>query len=193
MPQSQKRASNGKTARQLVCERIPDLKLSQESTSSVTIHAIDIVAPIKLWRGFEMQVRMATNNVNFNNAIIDHRPAGFLSRHHISNEFYACSDEGDIQGRFNNNVSNVMAAIFQSSGIMCEFSSGHSTTTACGGIPDNVLTMTNGTRALLVGEFKTPWAHSLIRSIRKPAYRPRLFGMLFDHIYNQYINVFILL
>lgn len=176
-----------------MCERIPDLKLSQESTSSVTIHAIDIVAPIKLWRGFEMQVRMATNNVNFNNAIIDHRPAGFLSRHHISNEFYACSDEGDIQGRFNNNVSNVMAAIFQSSGIMCEFSSGHSTTTACGGIPDNVLTMTNGTRALLVGEFKTPWAHSLIRSIRKPAYRPRLFGMLFDHIYNQYINVFILL
>lgn len=64
------------------------------------------------------------DNTNFNNAILGYHPAGFLNAKRIINELYTCSDEGDMQGRFNNNVSKIMAAIFQSEGIMCKLSPG---------------------------------------------------------------------
>jgi hypothetical protein len=103
--------------------------VAEMTTKSDATHPIDIIAPIRLWPGFEMQVRLAKNNAKFRDTILDHQPAGFLSTSHASRELYACSDEGDIQGRFNNNnVSKVMTAIFQSEGIMCKFSSG-------GGVP----------------------------------------------------------
>ncbi|KAJ9268529.1 hypothetical protein DTO212C5_5491 [Paecilomyces variotii] len=44
------------------------------------------------------------DNANFNNAILGYHPAGFLNAKRIINELYTCSDEGDMQGRFNNNV-----------------------------------------------------------------------------------------
>lgn len=184
MPGGKKRVAHGKNARQLFCERVPDLNLANQMTISKAIHPIDIVAPIRLWSDFEMQVRLATINTNFGNVILGHHPAGFLNANHTINELYACSDEGDVQGRFNNNVSKIMTAVFQSEGIMCKLSSGRSTTTDCGGVPDIVLTRIGGTQALLVGEFKTPWVHDLTAKVMDPVARPRLLGMLFDHIYD---------
>ncbi|RWQ97450.1 hypothetical protein C8Q69DRAFT_504117 [Paecilomyces variotii] len=47
------------------------------------------------------------DNANFNNAILGYHPAGFLNAKRIINELYTCSDEGDMQGRFNNNLGGI--------------------------------------------------------------------------------------
>jgi hypothetical protein len=47
---------------------------------------------------------MATSNGNIKGKL-DNQPAGFLGAMHTSKELYACSREGDKQGRFDNNVN----------------------------------------------------------------------------------------
>jgi hypothetical protein len=190
MAKSKKRTAYGKDTRQVFSTKIPDLKIAEIKTTSETIHPIDVVAPIELWLDFEKQARMATDNANFKETILQHQLAGSLSASHITKEHYVCSDENDVQGRFNENVSKVMTAIYQSEGIHCEFSSGRSTKTDCAGVPDIVLTEVHNTRALLVGEFKTPWIHDLINIIEDPSTRRRWLGMLVNHIYDQTLIYF---
>jgi hypothetical protein len=182
--------NSSSNAKQLFESKAPDLTLAQRKTIADTTHPTRIVAPLRSWQTFEMEVRTATTNANFRDVTLDHQPAGSLRKYHCSKELYACSDEGDIQGRFNNNISKVVTAVFKSEGIMCQFSSGRSTTTHYGGVPDIVLTRVNGTQALLVGEFKTPWVHNLDdnTSIR----RERRLGMLIRHAYSWHTDVLIL-
>jgi len=42
---------------------------------------------------------------------VAHQPAGRLATAHISNEHYACADEGDVQGQFNSNISQLQQSL----------------------------------------------------------------------------------
>lgn len=131
---------------------------------------------------------MAVENANLSQRFLHHElagPPGAASGSRISEEHCPCSNEGDVQGRFNQNVSNVLTALYQEEGIQCQFSSGHSTTTDCGVIPDIILLHVNDTGARVAGELKSPWAHSLIEVIRDPSLRCRCLGMLVVHVQNR--------
>ncbi|KAN0074858.1 hypothetical protein V8E54_007469 [Elaphomyces granulatus] len=171
-------------ARQVLSQRLPDLCVSAKRTQSLAIHEIDVITPLRSWDTFEMTVRQSIESVNFGSNVLDHRPAGRLNPYHISHEHYSCSDEMDLQGRFNARVSNPVAAVAGSQNIMVKFSSGKSTRTYCGGIPDVVLT-TMAHIALVAGEMKTPWVHDLDRSIvRNTRRRVRWLGQIGMYMYH---------
>ncbi|KAJ9405041.1 hypothetical protein DTO045G8_7214 [Paecilomyces variotii] len=185
MAPPRKRTAYLKDVKQILSARLPDLKIATKKTVSSAIRAVDIVAPIRLWQNFEMEVRIAVESANLGQKFLHHElagPSSATSGSRISEEHYLCSNESDVQARFNQNVSNVLTAIFEAEGIPCQFSSGNSTTTNCGGIPDVILLNVNGTDARVVGELKTPWVHSLIEVILDSSLRRRYLGMLVVHV-----------
>lgn len=185
-----KRTAYGKDAKQIISAKIPDLKMAEVQTVSMAFHHIDIVAPIKPWPAFEKEVRTKVENTKLPAEILLQEPAGPMSALYIAREHYACSDEGDIQGRFNHNVSNVMTAMYQSKGLQCMFSSGHATNTNCEGLPDIVLVANSNAQARLVGEFKTPWMHDLAEFMNLPHTRRRCLGTLIKYIVDHILMCF---
>jgi hypothetical protein len=150
------------TAKELVEDRLPDLRRGLSSTHHQAWHDIYYVGRLGSWTSFEKAVRKAKVSMQLNGNVLGCTiPNPQQHNYHLSKEQLLCGDEASVQARFQQNVGHVMTAVYYSLGINARFADAAASTDAdLGGIPDIVCLDESG-KTLMVGEVKTPWEHNL--------------------------------
>lgn len=157
------------TAKTVVKQSCPNLALGLNRTSSSAFHVKDFVGTLCQWTNFEVDVENTCSSFNWTplRAILSHRPKGTPGVAYLSNEHVVCGDETGVQGRFQNNVGQVISAALRAAGQSVAFGDYKASPPSLGlgqKVPDVVCFSTIPASLLVVGEVKTPWvpSHSLV-------------------------------
>ncbi|CAG8119969.1 unnamed protein product [Penicillium salamii] len=153
-------------AREAVEERIQDL-LVRNHTRSSALRTVRYVAPLHKWTRFEQEVRDAFERQDWgaHSSTITIRPLGPLGPHNTANEQVIVGDETGVQGRFQQNVSHVMSAVFGSQGLNIRFGDFKAAGVPYERTPD-VIILNDQNDIKVVGELKSPWVngHKLVEN-----------------------------
>lgn len=151
-------------AEDLVRLKLPDILQAPNTTVSQSTQNFEFTGTLGYWSNFEREVRKSTLSQKWTPHILTHQPGGVLpSPFYLTKEHYLCGDEYSIQGRFGQNVGQVMSAVFGSLGMDAGFADFKGCGAAMGKnekVPDYSVITQNGL-LLTAGEVKTPWAHAL--------------------------------
>ncbi|PGH13628.1 hypothetical protein AJ80_06260 [Polytolypa hystricis UAMH7299] len=158
------------TARHLVCSSFPRLLYGPAQTKSDSVQPLEFRGTLGYWSEFESEVRESTLSQIWTNEVLDHESTS-PGRCYLSQEHYACGDEYSVQGRFGQNLGQVMSAVFKALNLDirigdCKTYPGDAIgTSKSQKLPDFVLITERGT-LLAVGEAKTPWVHKFDEYLR---------------------------
>ncbi|WEW56990.1 hypothetical protein PRK78_002449 [Emydomyces testavorans] len=147
-------------AKHLVCSNLPDLHYGTDLAGSSTTHGLEYQGVLGYWAEFESQVRSSFLSQTWAQDTLTHedtsKDPGRLS---LSKEHYACGNKYSVQGRFAQNVGQVMSAVFESLGMNILFGDSKTCSTECGiggKLPDFVMITKEG-NLLALGQGETPW------------------------------------
>jgi hypothetical protein len=129
----------------IVWSRLPDLNLRQSHKTARAVRPYELqTTQLSNWTGFEQEVRQGTAPV-FGN------PVGFIQPV-PPNEHHIVANESGVSGRFVENVFEALGPVFEAQGLNFRF----------GDSPAAIIEDVQAPgRALVVGEFKTPWTRHL--------------------------------
>lgn len=153
----------------LVQSPLPKLNLGLNKTRNQSLRPLEYRQKLIYWSGFEPLVRETLDQLDLPDEILDLRNhPDIVGPNNIrGNEHVHCGDEISVVGRFQQNVGQVLSAIFQSLNWDIRFADfrtavgkdGKNENKKAGKkVPDIVLVKSDGT-LLMVGEGKTPWMH----------------------------------
>jgi hypothetical protein len=105
-------------AKAVLKERCPDLARSPHATNSSAIHDIDFLGTLYPWMNFEVDVKTSCATFDWTKLglVLSHKPKGEPGAAYLSHEHVVCGDETGVQGRFQNNVGQVLSAAFRAAG-----------------------------------------------------------------------------
>ncbi|KAB8215237.1 hypothetical protein BDV33DRAFT_208519 [Aspergillus novoparasiticus] len=147
------------TGKDIVQEPVPDLRVSEYSTSSDSTH--------EQWH---------VKSVKWSNKVLDYAPEGEDDHEfHVKKEQLLCGDEHSVVARFGQNVGHVMTSVLRG-GVGTRVRFGDYKCAApppvtFNKVPD-IAVMNDNYKMLLMGEAKTPWKHSII-AVENKEYRFR--------------------
>ena len=155
-------------ARDLVFSSVPPLRQATLRTLNDSTHELEFKGTLGYWSGFESEVRHSSLSQQWSHGILAYAATGnHVSDFDLSTEHYACGDEYSVQGRFAQNVGQVMTSVFGSLGMDIQFGDFKTCSSKVKGkVPDFVMTSESGT-LLAVGERKTPWVHKYHAIIKR--------------------------
>lgn len=108
----------GQKAKQVVEEAVADLQIGPVKTTSVALHDLRFVGPLVPWQNFKNDVRNTYQNTSWgeHQANLKHRPKGTTIFHHVERELVFCGNELSVQGRFMQNIGQIMSVISSAMG-----------------------------------------------------------------------------
>lgn len=154
-------------AREVVGERVPQLRKTPWHTKSSALHLTRYNGPLAKWSTFEQEVRDTCQQQPWSShtSTVALRPKGSPGPHNIAIEQYVVGDEAGVRGRFQQNVAHVVGAIFGSQGLNLAFGDLKSVASSFDITPDMIIMNMNAEQPEIkaVGEIKSPWvsAHFL--------------------------------
>ncbi|KAK2754652.1 hypothetical protein FQN54_006785 [Arachnomyces sp. PD_36] len=164
---------SGYSANHLVTSPLPQLRRADKRTLYPSTQRLEYKATLGYWSNFEKEVREANLLQQWDPSPLAHAPrGGSRNPFYLTNELYACGDEYSVQGRFAQNVGQVMTSVFGTLGMDGVFADYR----ACGGggphekVPDYAM-IADDSSLLAIGEMKTPWVHEFSDDIKS---EPRL-------------------
>jgi len=158
------KSGQAQRAKDLVEQAIPDLLVGPGATQSSAIHKIDFIGPLDVWDDFEKDVMAAYDQHDWHKhrTTLAHRPSGPLGPNNTATEHVHTGDEHGVQGRFQQNIGQIMTAIFKSQGMQLSFGDFKCASEDYENTPD-AAGVDNAGALIFVGELKVPWvkAHFL--------------------------------
>ena len=108
----------GQKAKQVVEEAVADLQIGPAKTTSLALHDLRFVGPLVPWKNFKNDVRDTYQNASWeeHQAILKHRPKGTTGIHRVERELLFCGNELSVQGRFMQNIGQIMSVISSAMG-----------------------------------------------------------------------------
>lgn len=151
----------------VVKQPLPELAEGPGQTRNSAIHPIRFIGRLTPWANFNQQVMETFGQHSWSSATLSHRPMGTARFYTIGQDFVRCGDENGVQGRFEQNVGQVMTAVFASQGIDITFGDFKCSAASYRKIPDVAGTTWLGALRF-VGELKVPWVweHSLENALQ---------------------------
>lgn len=139
-------------------KRIPPLKQGPGSTKSSALHNIKYIDPLRKWVGFEQDVRAVLSHQDWHRhtSIVAYSPSGPPGPHNIAHEQVYVGDETGLQGQFQQNVGQIMSAVFGLQHYDLAFVDFKCSGDSYQRIPDVVIMEAHGS-IKAVGELKVPW------------------------------------
>ncbi|RFU35299.1 hypothetical protein B7463_g1042, partial [Scytalidium lignicola] len=151
-------------AKDLVQQPLPHLLVGPSSTENSSIRDINFIGPLEVWDNFKEDVMASFNENQWNKhrSTLSHRPVGEIKPLNTAFEHVHVGDEHGVQGRFQQNIGQIMTAVFKSQEIGLSFGDFKCTANNYTKIPDAVGIDEQGALQF-VGEIKVPWVedHSL--------------------------------
>ena len=146
----------------IVKQPLPELAAGPGQTRNFAIHPIRFIGGLTPWANFNQQVIEVFDRHRWSSATLLHRPMGTARFYTTGQDFVRCGDETGVQGRFEQNVGQIMTAVFASQGVDVVFGDFKSSRASYSKTPDVAGTTWLG-ELRFVGELKVPWvfAHSL--------------------------------
>ncbi|PYI10687.1 hypothetical protein BO78DRAFT_403753 [Aspergillus sclerotiicarbonarius CBS 121057] len=153
-------APKGLTAKEVVQRPIPALAVGVNYTRSSALHPILFVGALAPWPDFEVSVRQTIESFRWYRRVVQHEQrSGYIPPWNVTIEHTRVGDEGEVQGRFNQHVSQLGSAVFRSQEIDLVLGDFRATTAAYRRVPDVAAATTSSGQLRFVGELKTPWVH----------------------------------
>ncbi|GKZ86302.1 hypothetical protein AnigIFM56816_001354 [Aspergillus niger] len=170
-------------AQDLVVQPLPTLQIGPKHTTSSAIHRISFTGKMRPWDNFVSDVENFCNAFQWKGNRVSTTDSAQLAPHHLSQEQISVGDETGAQGRFNQNVGQVMGGVFLSEEHDIKFGDFKSCVLdeVYSRVPDSVMRTAAGS-PLAVGEIKVPWVpkHRIRDALlgRKEALFRRLIGQI---------------
>jgi hypothetical protein len=142
----------------IVWSRLPDLNTRQHHKTARSDRAYKLqTSQLSNWTGFEQEVRQNTASVIGN-------PINFVPLV-PANENYVVATESGTSARIVENIFQAIGAVFEAQGLDVRFGdSPAGASVQFNSFPDAIIeNLQDPGRALVVGEFKTPWTRQLDR------------------------------
>jgi hypothetical protein len=110
-------------AKAVLKKSCPDLARGVKNTTSSAIHDSVFVGTLRRWPNFEVDVENTCASFNWTQLgqVLSHKPNGIPGPAYLSYEHIICGDVTGVQGRFQNNVRQVMSAALQAVGQFVAF------------------------------------------------------------------------
>ena len=158
---------NALRARDLVKQRLPDLRVGPGKTKNSALHHLVFAGTLEEWPNFEEHVWRACRNHAWGPRILAHQSTGRPKTYIPTRELVAVGDEHGLQGRFDQHVGQVMSGILESEGIDLVFGDFKCSSEDYERVPDVAL-FDNAGLLKAIGELKTLWvrAHDLEAALR---------------------------
>lgn len=160
------------TSEMAVRERLPGLLLGNYGTTSSALHNITFAGVLEEWTGFEANViaEFRSHEWSSSSRTLYNKPRGFVSPSSLRNEHVVVGDETGVQGRWQENVGQVMSAVYHDQRLSLTIGDFRASSSKYGKIPD-IACMTGvpqpgqqpgrpgppGHDLRFVGELKVPW------------------------------------
>ncbi|OJI91308.1 hypothetical protein ASPTUDRAFT_52982 [Aspergillus tubingensis CBS 134.48] len=147
-------------AQDLVLQALPTLQIGPGHTTSSAIHKVSFTGKMRPWDNFVSDVESLCNAFQWKGNRVANTDSAPLP-HHLSREQISVGDETGAQGRFHQNVGQVMGGVFLSEGLDIKFGDFKSCVLdeVYNRVPDSVMRRAAGS-PLAVGEMKSPWVSS---------------------------------
>ncbi|KAJ5592206.1 hypothetical protein N7537_009110 [Penicillium hordei] len=148
-----------KRPRDIATSPLPDLLVSDNRTTSSTLHKIQFAGPLLPWTGFTTAVKNAYNTQQWSNRVIQ---IGIQSRN-LTTERVFVGDEAGVCARFQQAAGQVLGAVFEAQSINIALGDFKCTGLSYSKTPDVVMLslpdLQNGNvqQLRVVGEVKVPW------------------------------------
>ncbi|OGM47973.1 hypothetical protein ABOM_002740 [Aspergillus bombycis] len=156
-------APNGLCSNVIVQDRLPDLLIGIKHTTSHALHPITFTGVLRHWPKFEQDVETTYLNFRWNRRVVDHQQkSGKVSMWNIRLEQTAVGDEMGVQGRWSQNINQIMSAVFLSQDIDLHLGDFRATTRNYTKTPDVAAASRSTGELRLVGELKAPGSRSMI-------------------------------
>lgn len=146
------------TSKLAVQERLPDLRTGQSRTRHVALHPVHYTGTITGWDGFARDVESAFDRhpwMNHHHHIFL-RPIQQPGPHSLLHEQVVVGDEHGVQGRWQQQLGQVISGVLQAQGRQLRFCDFKASVHSYDKTPD-VACITGAGDLRLVGELKTPW------------------------------------
>lgn len=148
-------------AKEAIKSPVPQLRIGLRHTSSNAIHLLDFVGDLAPWHAFTTNAWTFNREKNWDahQSTLGHRPKGEMPLYG-GIEHVVVGDETGVQGRFAENVGQVLTQVCRAFGLDLSFGDYKATTDwSVDGVPDSVC-MTSARALRILGEVKTPWVKS---------------------------------
>ncbi|GKZ34460.1 hypothetical protein AbraIFM66950_004735 [Aspergillus brasiliensis] len=148
-------------ARDLVLQALPSLQIGPEHTKNSAIHKVSFTGRMRKWDSFVSDVENFCNAFQWKGEPVSSTSSAPPAPHSLSLEQISVGDETGTQGRFNQNVGQVMGGVFLSENLDIKFGDFKSCVLDEGysRVPDSAMRTAAGS-PLAVGEIKIPWVGS---------------------------------
>ncbi|KAE8321299.1 hypothetical protein BDV39DRAFT_210880 [Aspergillus sergii] len=175
------------TAKDLVTERIEDLRVSKYHTDSDSTHDLYFVSDLGYWGNFERNAREYFQFARFSNKILDYAPEKEDDHEfHVRKEQLLCGDEHSVVARFGQNIGHVMTSVLRGGmGTKVRFGDYKCVKpdVTFNKVPD-IAVMDDSYDVVLVGEAKTPWKHDIIENEPKNIVFRKYLGQIAGYMYD---------
>jgi hypothetical protein len=148
-----------KRSRDIVISPLPNLRVSDNRTTSSAIHQIRFVGPLLPWTGFTTAAKNAYDTQQWSNRVIQIS----TSARSLTDEKVFVGDEAGVYARFQQAAGQVLGAVFEAQAIDIALGDFKSTGLAYNKTPDVVMLSlpdpqnNNAQQLRVVGEVKVPW------------------------------------
>ncbi|GKZ37058.1 hypothetical protein AbraIFM66950_008448 [Aspergillus brasiliensis] len=191
------------TAQSSLKERLPNLLLGNNRTTSSALHQVEFIGRLTEWENFEEDVIRDYRMQDWGpNKVLDYKPHGFVTISSLRNEHVAVGDEMGVQGRWQQHICQVMSSIFHAQGLDLTLGDFRTSSSVYGKRPD-IACMAYVTHVqswkgdpqppdllpvlrdlVFVGELKTPWVkqHSLSSGVKDEGLFCRMIGQIAEYM-----------
>lgn len=148
------------TASNVLQAHLPDLSVGKYHTTSPAFHKIQFVGTLVQWTTFETDVINAIRpfQTQLERRIISHETRFNVSEYYLSKEHIQVGDEHGVQGRYQQNLGQVVTAALRVGGVVEKFADYKaSSSTGSKLVPDIAIIGTITYDLHVVGEVKVPW------------------------------------